>query len=679
MRPSMPTVPTEAAAVHPSGGVRPQSWPVLLILVSAWALGCLCLLWILVGSGQVGPVGLWLKYNYLTAPGLIAGGSYMLWRYGGAGGPAMLAIFLLTVALVILFGSWHAGESNFFFIGGLLPFSDAHGYYNDALRLLSGWRFSEFSSRRPLFPALLAVLLALTSLSLPLTLIVLTAISILAVGFAVREAQRHLGTAAGILMLLCLFMFYRRFIGATLTEHLGLAWGCLAFCFLWRGAALHRPRPVMVGLFLLALALSARAGAFLVIPAVALWAGVRFRGPNRRGLKVAGGGLAAVLLGFAANAMLLQAVGISNAAYSNFSYTLYGLVFGGDWALVLRQHPELAALSESERTGRIYALAWDGARANPLALASGALRAWRAFLSGGSSAWYSFPQYVSPEWAHVPQTTRPDDWQVLIRIRDLWAWVNGAGRYLWGIALQGGALAGIFVLWRNRRAALTTLTAAAWIGIFLSVPFAPPWDAENMRAYAATMPFLVAPPVLGAGLMQRRPMGRWGNDPRPRSGTSADVTTLCLLLIVAQFLGPVAILGSGWRPTAGTEPTCAVRCESGRQRYLAVLNPSAAVHLFDPIERGSTVLPGNWVNLQDFRARTVLRAYPDLWHMWRGLSSLASNTTLALAFDRRQGGAIYLQGPTTDFPTSGRVALLCGEVVRHPWITWVKVDGWGRC
>jgi hypothetical protein len=662
----------------PNGG-RPKAALYELGTVSIGALLSLALTWAIISHGQAGAVGLWLKYDYLAAPGLIAGLAYGLWRYGKGWGPALVMLSLLMAFLLILFGSWQAGESNFFFIGGLLPYSDAHGYYSDALRLLHGWRFSEFSSRRPLFPALLAVLLAATGINLPLTLISLTIVSSLALGFAVREVRRQAGTSVGVLMLLCLFMFYRRYIGSTLTEHLGFSFGCLAFCFLWRGAALQRPTPVLFGLFLLALGLSARAGAFLIIPALVLWAGVQFPGVNRRSLKIVAGALAAALLGFAANALLLREVGISGAAYSNFSYTLYGLVHGGDWSLVLRQHPELAPLTDMERTSRIYALAWAGVRANPLALVSGALRAWRAFLTGGSSAWYSFPQYLSPEWALVPQATRPDDWQILLRIRDLWAWISGAGPRLWAIALQAGALAGILVLWRNRRSALTALTAAAWVGIFLSVPFAPPWDAENMRAYAATMPFLALLPVLGVGLRQRQPMERWAPDPQPLSWAMADLTALSLLLIVVQFLGPVGILRSGWRPNAGGEPTCEAQCESGRQSYLAVLNPSAAVHLFDPVERGSTVLPGNWVNVRELRARTVLRAYPDLWHMWRGLSSLGSNTTLALAFDRRQGVAVYLQGPTTEFPLSRRVAHLCGEIVRQPWITWVKVDGWGRC
>jgi len=647
------------------------------------SIGALCLLaltWVIIRDGQAGPVGLWLKYNYVTAPGLIAGLAYGLWRYGKSCGAALLILSLLMAFLLILMGAWQTGESNYYYIGGLLPFSDAQGYYNDALRLLHGWRFSEFSSRRPLFPAFLAVLLALTGLSLPLTLIVITCISVLAVGFAVHEAQRRLGTAAGILMLLCLFMFYRRYIGSTLTEHLGLTWGCLAFCFLWRGAALHRPTPLVVGLFLLTLGLSARAGAFLVIPAIILWAGVRFRGPNRRGLKVAGAALAAALLGFAASAVLLRGVGTPGVGFSNFSYTLYGLVFGGNWTLALRQHPELAMFSELERTSRVYTLAWDGIRANPLALVYGALRAWKAFLFGGPAAWTSFIQYdVWPTGVVLPWTTHQEVSQVAPALDKLWTHLNAAGQQLWGIALQATALGGVVVLWRNRQSALATLTAAAWLGIFLSVPFAPPWDADNMRAYATTIPLLCTLPVLGVRLLRREPMERWGQGAQDSPRMVVPVATFCVFLLAAQFLGPGGILVFGWRSNPRGQELCAVRCDDGRQGYVLDYDPRSAVHLVEPTLTTETVQPWNRLALRDFRTRSLARVYPELRPMWRGLLNLGPNTTLALAFDHRRGGLVYLQGVTSAFPPSRGMARFCGEVIQSPPLEWVTVGGSARC
>ena len=60
------------------------------------------------------------------------------------------------------------------------------------------------------------------------------------------------------------------------------------------------------------------------------------------------------------------------------------------------------------------------------------------------------------------------------------------------------ALAGIVWLLRNHRLPLSNLLSVALVGIFLSVPFVPPWDSDQMRAYAAVLPFIAFLPALGA-------------------------------------------------------------------------------------------------------------------------------------------------------------------------------------
>jgi hypothetical protein len=286
------------------------------------AVGLLCvtLTYAIVSFGVASSAGLWLKFSYLIPPLLIAGGCWAIVRFGDSSvADALVVVFTLCVAFIVLAGTWQAGVSDGFILGGLLPYSDAQGYYNDALRLLSGRRFTIFSSRRPLFPTFLAGLLRLTSLDLRVALVLLMGMSVVAICLAVREVRRTLGVGSGIFMLLCLFMFYRRYIGTTLTEHLGITFGCLAFCLIWRGAVAARLRPVLVGLFFLSLGLNARAGAFLILPAIACWAAWDLRGPSRSILRILGSAAAAILLGFAVNGLVLQMVAIPGAAYSNFS------------------------------------------------------------------------------------------------------------------------------------------------------------------------------------------------------------------------------------------------------------------------------------------------------------------------------------------------------------------------
>jgi hypothetical protein len=79
-------------------------------------------------------------------------------------------------------------------IGGLLPWSDAQGYYYDALRLLDGHPLG-WSSRRPLFPAFVAVLLAVTG-SLYVAVAVMVALNAVAVFLLAREIRLSFGSAA---------------------------------------------------------------------------------------------------------------------------------------------------------------------------------------------------------------------------------------------------------------------------------------------------------------------------------------------------------------------------------------------------------------------------------------------------------------------------------------------------
>ena len=152
----------------------------------------------------------------------------------------------------------------------------------------------------------------------------------------------------------------------------------------------------MAGVFVLSLALNARAGAFLVLPAVVLWSARIRSGPRRQALKIILGGTVAAAGGFAVNGLILQLVGIPSAAFSNFAYVLYGLVFGGDWTLAMRQHPELAVLPDLDQTRHMLGLAIAEIRAHPIVLLAGCVRAWSDFFFAAPGGWFSFLQYRSP-------------------------------------------------------------------------------------------------------------------------------------------------------------------------------------------------------------------------------------------------------------------------------------------
>ncbi|MBA3073090.1 MAG: hypothetical protein FP831_05805, partial [Anaerolineae bacterium] len=232
------------------------------------------MLWLPVPDG----IGLFVRYNLVLLTLIALPLFYLTFRIKGILGIfAGLSLTLLLFGLP-LSGLWQSGASEPFIIGGLLPFSDAASYYSDALRVVEGYRFSAFSARRPLFPALLTVLLAVTGQNLVVSIAILGAIIAAICYLAAREMQRSLGTLCASVFIFILFLFYRRIAGTTMTENLGLPLVVAAFTILWSAASRKNLWQTAVGLLLLTLALNARAGTFFILPALLLWCGFAFRG-----------------------------------------------------------------------------------------------------------------------------------------------------------------------------------------------------------------------------------------------------------------------------------------------------------------------------------------------------------------------------------------------------------------
>ena len=242
----------------PINGVQRSLFPILSVTVPLLIYTAL----IIIGPQEIG-----LAARYDLTNGLIPVIALIVLLYpayrlsGWTGTLASLSLTLILFALPLL-ALWNSGDSFDGAMGGLLPSTDASGYYWDARRVLEGDTFSTFSSRRPLFPGMLAALLGLTQQNLQVTLAVLVAINAISCFFLAREIQRTHGTVTGLLVITILFLFYRGYAGIVFTENLGLAMGAVGFALLWRGASQRRVNHCLLGLFLLTLALNARAGAF---------------------------------------------------------------------------------------------------------------------------------------------------------------------------------------------------------------------------------------------------------------------------------------------------------------------------------------------------------------------------------------------------------------------------------
>ena len=251
-------------------------------------------------------------------------------RSGLAGDMALLSLSLLIFGIPLV-GMWHGGPAGPNVALGLLPLFDAISYETGGLLLAETGKLDLSNGTRPMTAAALSVLFTANGGNLQWTQALLVLINAAAVFAAARVVWRSHGLVAGLLVLITLYLFFSEHLGSLLSENLGLALGAAAFALLWEGIRAERRWLLALGLFALALGLNARAGAFLVLPALVIWLAWRERS---RGWQPCAWTFSwtvgAGLLGFVPATLLGAAYAPTGGiAFGNFAPSFYGLVAGG--------------------------------------------------------------------------------------------------------------------------------------------------------------------------------------------------------------------------------------------------------------------------------------------------------------------------------------------------------------
>lgn len=287
-----------------------------------------------------------------------------------------LALAAVSLAAVLgpLFAGWLAGASHPNAIGGLVPWNDAAGYYNCAVAVLDGGTLNAFCERRPAYALYLAGLLALAGGELQRALVLQALFTAGAVWIVAAAARMLWGLAAGLASAAIMAAFTATIATTTLTENLGLVLGA-AGIVLFTSGAVSRSVPYLAGgAFILAVAINARAGAFFALPLLVAWPflapGLARGAQWRAALAIATGTIAGFVPG-----ILLATIfgGGAGAPHANFSYTLYGLVSGGErWIHAVRVlTPDDGG---TPTPAAIYAAAWELFLQQPHLLARGLLQ-----------------------------------------------------------------------------------------------------------------------------------------------------------------------------------------------------------------------------------------------------------------------------------------------------------------
>lgn len=283
---------------------------------------------------------------------------------------AYLLLFLALMAnQSILIETWSRGTAGYFSIGGLLPWSDAVGYYKGSMDLIHFGELGHWNARRPLAAMAFSSIMWLNGYNLMGVYMSFALMAGLSIWFVSCQLMRSHGLSAGLFVVLGASIFFGKYNGLFMTELPGFVAGGFALGFLWGGMHYQRQRDFLWGLFLLMLALGIRAGAFVVVPLLVVYTGFLFKGAKVIRLKPMALALAVIIAGYALTPIGLELLGPDKGgkAMGNLSYQLYGLASGGKgWEYVTHEHPEVKDqnLTDAERSDIIYNLAMDKIKNN---------------------------------------------------------------------------------------------------------------------------------------------------------------------------------------------------------------------------------------------------------------------------------------------------------------------------
>jgi hypothetical protein len=536
-----------------------------------------------------------------------------------------MAVFGVVVAMFAakLATLWSAGGGNEYAIGGLLPYNDATGYYDEARYFLENGRLKEMNvGRRPISSIVLAALLGLSGLNLQAAIALLVGLTTTACLVLARAIAWRYGWAAALVFAAVLYSYIDTYVGTTLSESAGMTLGCTGLALAWVGAGRKVLAVFVLGLAILTLGLLARAGAFFVLPALLIWAGYHFNaqksdGPWYRNLswKVIVAGALAIIAAFAFNkSMLMIYAPNDHVVFSNFPWTLYGIAVGGKgWTQVLVDHPHIADLPQAARIAEIYRLTQAAILDNPFNFVLGILHQYNEFFV--NSGWHKFID-------------------------------NKVVRGL----VQLSALVALWVIFKRRRDWQEGFLFAALAGLFASIPAL---ADGGPRVYAATQGLTAFVAAVGAAAIVSWIAARSGRTAPGEAAITQPFVLGAPLALGALMLGVLATgigLSSSYQPAAKSTATCA----TGETAITARLLPGSYVQVLADEALDVTRTPR--VRLSDFRAGIVEGGT----RLHRTLKSQAAPFLLISAHAMGANAARWVIIPGDKLPDAPSTLDICG-------------------
>lgn len=614
--------------IHSLNRIHPAFWQFIYLTVSIIAFS---LVLINPLPSFIRPLSLSLRVDFWPIIPTTAIIIYLLFRIPGRTGELITITTIMCLFAMPLAGIWAYGHTQSAMLGGLIPLNDAQSYYLDAIRLTLGESFSFFSTRRPLFPGFLSVLLVITNNNILVSLAILSAITAISSYYMIKEIQETHGTEFAVFLLMMIFLYYRLHSGVIMSENFGIALGTLGFTILWRGTANKNLGIIWLGIFSTTIALNARAGAFFILPLLVIWVGRLFREFKFISWKAMGIASTAIVLGFVSSILLGRLIGQpSGIPFANFSYTLYSLAAGGkSWAYIGEVHPEVFLLPEPEHTKKVFQLAFELIREKPLQLVQGAFFFWEAIFT---DTLYNVFSFASKE-----------NWTINPVIK-------------WLLYLL--SILGIITWSQDKKTPINSMIMVCALGIFISVPFVPPTDSFGMRPYAASIAMLSALPALGFWSIINKtklPIFKRANINKPLYSLPIY---LAVTLILITLVGPLIIKLFSSQKIIQTS-----NCSSSPSHVLIQFNQGASVNLVKNVVNFSDWPPNYHIYIFRKNAHSIEDVNLIKW-----AETTPPSHTILTALDLETNSNVIIVLPSKLLPKFGEYIQLCGYYEKNPFL-----------
>ncbi len=446
-----------------------QKWKQSILPCFIFLLGLL-IYWLILRlpEAYVENIDLSLFVSYSPATFFVfTAAALVLYFIPGNGGKYARWISLLVVAGVILKGYWLIKRTAFFQVFGFLPFVDSTEYYANAQRLLSGFPAQGTTIGRPLFTSLFAGLLWLTKLDLQYSIVILVALVIISLFLLGESVRRHFGFIPAAIVICFTLLFYRNYLGGVSSESIGLIFGSLGWIFIFDTIRNRSIRGFIFGLLFLTLGLLSRAGSFFILPGLVIAFVLVTPGKRRRLIALFASG-ATIAAAFLANSTILKILTAGKSyLFPNYLYSLYGMASGSmGWHYIKIARQDLMAMAEPERTRRISEATMELIRNDPLVLVGSMFKQFYYFFAYENTSMFSF-MYTYDKWF---------DYVFLPLI------------YLLCI------ISIVFII-KHWKIDINKYLLFGFLGILFSIPFVPPQDESNMRAFAVSIPLMALIPA----------------------------------------------------------------------------------------------------------------------------------------------------------------------------------------